>query len=518
MQLSQVLYFASGFAYNGLSMEAALIDREFAQLVHDVVKIPNPQNTDEATGRAGEADLMDWIVAWLKQRNIQCEYDYLWGVHASIGSAELPGVLLSAHLDSDHLRVGDCSNIVIRGNDLWIGKGEVGLDDKTGVAICLSVLERLLAGQVLVPYHVHVMFTVGEESGQKGAIRCPLARLIGRKVRHALVIDRQTRGSSAPTKPNGRPLRHAVSSYKDVPLMDPDSKDEMVNCLTVAMRAVGELGDMETIALIESPNNADALEWRGRWDADVVAPILEGQYKFVSDAWVEYLKTTEKVKIKMANVEAGERVSGMYHEPRRSRYQAMKKMRDAIAKVKITDKELWFSTCNLSYDYDDYDSAVSLVELDTTALIVLGFIDTFFAAFSEPGGEDLSKKPEAQLDVLVVSCAGHADANGKYVRGPTHVQKGGRPVWTHEMDDKYKIQWSDLSSVWMIDCVGGPAPYRMEGGDGALPLGGTWVTYQRSGVPPNPVVAPMQEQPPASADGGGAARSGGASLGYVGAG
>lgn len=377
-------------------MEAAPVDQRFAQLVYDVVRIPNPQDTDPATGRVGEAGLVDWIVAWLQERNIQCEYDYSWGLHASMGSADLPGVLLSAHLDSDHLTVGDCHYIQIRGNDLWKGSCQVGPDDKTGVAICLSVIERLLAGHLSVPYHVHVVFTVGEESGQKGAIRCPLARLFGRQVRHALVIDRQTRGSCAPNKPDGGPLRHAVSRYKDVPLMDSDSRNEMVNCLSIAMRAVGELGPEESIALMQSPNNADALEWRGRWDADVVAPTLEGQHKSVSDAWVEYLKATERVMIKMTRVEAGERVSGMYSEPRIGRYQAMRKLRDAIAKVKITDKELWFSTCNLSYDYDDLDSAVSLVELDTTTRIVLGFIDAFFATFSESGSVDLSKKPETE--------------------------------------------------------------------------------------------------------------------------
>eukprot|EP00931_Biecheleriopsis_adriatica_P089735 TRINITY_DN63821_c0_g1_i1.p1 TRINITY_DN63821_c0_g1~~TRINITY_DN63821_c0_g1_i1.p1 ORF type:complete len:494 (+),score=54.60 TRINITY_DN63821_c0_g1_i1:107-1588(+) len=479
---------ATRFACNRWIMEASHVDQEFANLIYDVVRIPNPQDTDPATGRVGEADLMDWIVAWLTQRNIQCEYDYSWGMHAAIGCADLPGVLLSAHLDSDHLNVGDCSDVQIRGNDLWIGTGQVGLDDKTGVAICLSVLERLLAGQLSVPYHVHVIFTVGEESGQKGAIRCPLARLFGRKVRHALVIDRQTRGSCAPTKPGGGPLRHAVASYKDVPLMDFDSQGEMVHCLSTAMRVVGELGDKESIALMQSPNNADALEWRGRWDAEVVAPILGGRNKCVSDARLEYLKATERVTAKMSKVGASERVSGMYGEPRIGRYQAMKRLRDAIAKVKISDKKLWFSTCNLSYDYNDSDSAVSLVELDTTSRIVLGFIDTFFTALSKSGGEDLRMEPAAQLDVLVVSCGGCAEANGKYLREPPHIHKGGRPVWTHEAHDKYKIQWSELRSVWMIDREGGPAPYCMQGGDDALPLGGTWVKYQRSGIPPNPSV------------------------------
>merc|ERR1712032_1423627 len=172
-------------------------------------------------------------------------------------------------------------------------------------------------------------------------------------------------------------------------------------------------------------------------------------------------------------------------------YRAMKQLRDAIAKVQITDKELWFSTCNLSYDYNDDDSAVSLVELDTTARIVLGFIGCFFTTLADTGSEDPNKEPEAQIDVLAVAGAGHADANGIYIREPPHVQKGGRPGWTHEIDDKYKIQWSKMMSHWMIDQVGGPSPYCMQGGDDALPVGGTWVIYERSGTLPNPSVEPI---------------------------
>lgn len=60
----------------------------------------------------------------------------------------------------------------------------------------------------------------------------------------------------------------------------------------------------------------------------------------------------------------------MYNEPRIGRYKAMKQLRDAIEDVKVSDQRLWFSTCNLSY--------VSLVELDTTARILVGFIVRFF--------------------------------------------------------------------------------------------------------------------------------------------
>lgn len=283
------------------SMNSESVPEAFATLVRDVVRTSNPQFSDSRTGRTGEADLIDFVVDWLAQRGIESESDASWGVHASVGSPRLPGVLLSAHLDSDHLRVRDCSSVRISGASLEFD-GQVGLDDKTGVAICLSVIERLKAGQMSVPYSVHVLFTIGEESGQKGAIRCPLPWLLGRRVRHALVIDRQTRGSGAPTQPDGQPLRHTVSHYKNVPLMDLDSKAEMVQHLSAALRHVGELLEGESIALAESPNNADALEWRGRWDAEVVAPSIAAEHPAVAAALAQYELATKKVLTAMQSV------------------------------------------------------------------------------------------------------------------------------------------------------------------------------------------------------------------------
>ena len=72
------------------------------------------------------------------------------------------------------------------------------------------------------------VFTVGEEAGQKGAIRAPISRLLAGKVRLGFVVDRMTRGARAPRDGKGRALRHAVSSYKGVSLLEPKSGDELL--------------------------------------------------------------------------------------------------------------------------------------------------------------------------------------------------------------------------------------------------------------------------------------------------
>merc|ERR1712184_56700 len=124
-------------------------------------------------------------------------------------------------------------------------------------------------------WHVHVLFTVGEESGQKGAFRAPLPRLLAGQVRHAIVVDRQTSGSGAPYD-RGRYLRHVVNAYKGVPLLDPHCRDEMMTHLQKG-RLLALPGDPDAanpFPAVESPNCADALELRGRWDAEVLASAL----------------------------------------------------------------------------------------------------------------------------------------------------------------------------------------------------------------------------------------------------
>jgi len=324
---------------------------------------------------------------------------------------------------------------------LSLSPPQIGLDDKTGVAIALRAVERLLrargaaAARAAQPPPVHVLFTFGEEAGQKGAIAAPLPRLLGGRVRHALVIDRQTRGAGCPRGPGGEPVRHVVSMYKGVPLLDAPSGGEMLERLRVAF------GAERAVPHVESPNCADALEYRGRWDAEVAARAVlaaeaaaaaggaaarrEGEGG-AGDAGAHSTKThtaegarvttvatasvataappdhdrpdadapesaaarvaalaravrvydeaTAAVRARMAEIAPEERVSGMNQAPRIDRYRAMSEVHDALAPFVAARPELQFSCVNLSYDYDDGEPC-ALAELEETTEIVMKFIE-----------------------------------------------------------------------------------------------------------------------------------------------
>ena len=133
-----------------------------------------------------------------------------------------------------------------------------------------------------------------------GAVRAPIASLLADRVRYAIVIDRMTTGKRAPQRA-GKCVRHVVGTYKGVALHDHDCWPEMIAMLRRAVVAVegalpppdeaggaGEAaedaGAAEALPVIESPNCADAIEWRGRWDAVIVAPRLLEQAGAASSA------------------------------------------------------------------------------------------------------------------------------------------------------------------------------------------------------------------------------------------
>ena len=363
-------------------------EQSFADLVCSVVRVPNPQHN--VGGEPGESELARFICNWLDKRAIPHTCDMSWGVHACLTGSEgtgAPGVVLVAHLDSDHLHLPDVKGVrVDEKNSRLITKGQVGLDCKTGVAIALSVLERLLQNPAGA-WNVHCLFTVGEESGQKGAIRAPIGTLLGGKVRYGIVIDRMTSGSNCPTDENFQPTRHLVTSYKGVPLLEGThgSGNELIKQLSKAA------GLSKLLPTIESPNCADAIELRGRWDAEIVAPALlkglDGSKSLVGEeakaveelkaAVKQYVDTTSDLLKRMTKCKPDERVSSMNSHPRYTRYTAMRRVYEAIghggdSKPLPYDPKLAFSCVNLSYDYDDAWDVCDLEELERTARIVLG--------------------------------------------------------------------------------------------------------------------------------------------------
>lgn len=364
------------------------VTEEFGRLVEDLVKIYNPQHI--VAGRPGEAALADFIVDWCREHNLQYEIDLSWGILITLRIAcpefsddAAPGVLLSAHLDSDHLHYGDLRSVKRKHNNL-VYKGKVGLDCKTGVAIILQVLLDLQAqvhsGKNM---NVYAMFTVGEESGQKGAIRAPILQFAG-KVRYGIVVDRMTSGAGAP-KVMGKCVRHVVGTYKSVPLMEASTAEELMFHLIQGMAFSGAPLHEQTLLVIESPNCADAIEWRGRFDCEVIAQVvlrLDPDNMDLRDATDCYFSITNSVKESMDRVPSDVRVSGMNEWPRIDRYKVMQIVynllyasdKDYFSVFPTILDEYRFSCVNLSYDYNDSNRECSLCELRTTANIILGCI------------------------------------------------------------------------------------------------------------------------------------------------
>ena len=82
-----------------------------------------------------------------------------------------------------------------------------------------------------------------------------------------------------------------------------------------------------------------------------------------------------------------------------------------------------------------------------------------------------------------ITGAGLSDANGKYsLTNPSG--RAGRPEYTHTGNPAYKVQWSSMSSVWMLDNIHGPAPYMISGRqDIKFPWDAEWSVYQGGRLP-----------------------------------
>ena len=305
------------------------------------MKIANPQQM--SGGVPGEARLFRAVCRWLELRRIRYEASLEWGIHATIGPEQhgKPGVLLAAHLDSDDLHPDALPSLKVVRDRLVYRGGSVGLDCKSGVVIILRAVEQLKASPG--NHWVHILLTVGEESGQKGAIRAPLPRLIGYRVRYAIVVDRMTCGRNAPVTGN-KTVRHVINEYKDVPLLDQHCGDDMLRHLTAAGT------DLPAVA---SPNCADALELRGRWDAEVTAPLLlqragaPQRDRALASALAAYKFRTSKILEAMRTVPPEQRVCGMNQSPRIDRYRAMRQVHDCVKPYNLS-RNLWFSCVNLS--------------------------------------------------------------------------------------------------------------------------------------------------------------------------
>lgn len=302
-----------------------------------------------------EKNLSDAIQKLIKEISFpeisEVEFNPNWGLHFLIKSSNTSktknGVLFLGHLDSDHHNTSFSIE-----NGITNSTKMLGLDNKAGLSSILYALHLLKEQNKSYPYDIHVYFSVMEEVGQKGAMYFPLEKIKG-KVRYGISVDRKTNAS------RGGGVRHFINSYHGVPMLIPGDTQFIENSLECKG--------------IVSPNCADIIEIRGRYDAEVIYPMLVAEN---DDNLKEYNKWKDEIKSIIEKIPKNQKVSEMYESPRRDRYEAMQTIYDILYKgnLSIPDKYK-LSVANLSIDFND--PLISLQEIQDTSKILLNFLDQY---------------------------------------------------------------------------------------------------------------------------------------------
>ena len=348
-----------------------------ANLTYSVFSIPNPN-----WNYYGEKKMLNYISNFLNNRNISYIRNDNWGINAEfiIGNNKKPGVLLVAHTDSNRLDLKALKTLKLsnNNNDLLFDTkiGEVGQDDKTGITIILGLIDYIYnkcKNKICPERNINLLFTVQEEVGLHGMLKAPIKDILKPgKNRYIIVVDR----------PNNGKGRHAIGSYANVPLLDGSCGNKMITLLN-------------DISIISSPNLADAIELRGRFDAEILAPYILLNKNIdkikLQNNINNYNKITNKILNIIDTLEPGEKVSYMNEYPRNTRYKIMSNIHNILHgnfdkngkpiknKIKIiNNNSYWLSIINLSCDYDETKSPIKIKELDDTINIILDFINNYY--------------------------------------------------------------------------------------------------------------------------------------------
>lgn len=282
-----------------------------------------------------EEPLMGRIRGWLNRGRYASEiHEGPWGLRfrTAPDAGRTSGLLLIAHLDSTRVDKAPAVDFDRERAAFRFASGRgVGLDDKTGIAAILA-LSALLRDHPTAGFWV--LFTTREEVGQRGALEMPVQWLKEEGVCSALAIDRRS------DRFEGGGRRHFVNAYHGVQL-DPDER------LARPLRAAVAAATGEALSACPSPYCSDALELRGRWDAEIALtdPDLRRRYE----------ATTEAVRRAYA---VGR--PRMWEQPRSSRYRLMAEVRQSIG------HDAGLGVGNLSMDFDEDSTELPVAELLTT--------------------------------------------------------------------------------------------------------------------------------------------------------
>ena len=318
------------------------------KILNAILPIENPQGKEEKVKDA----ILDLITEIPFPEISEVEFNSEWGLYFKIKSSETNssknGILFLGHMDSnDYTTEFTIENGIAK---------SAGLDNKAGLSSILYALYMLKEQKKKISYDIHIYLSVMEEVGQKGAMYFPLDK-IKEKVRYGISVDRKTNANG------GGGVRHFINSYHGVPMLIPGESQFIENSLECKG--------------IVSPNCADIIEIRGRYDAEVIYPILVADN---DDNIKEYKTWTSKIKSRIEDkinpLPLDQAVSSMNQSPRRDRYDAMGAIYGALynGNLAIPDKYK-LSVVNLSIDFNN--PIISLQEIQDTSTILLNFLDKY---------------------------------------------------------------------------------------------------------------------------------------------
>jgi tripeptide aminopeptidase len=202
----------------------------------DLVRIPSP------SGR--EAVVADHVAARLGALGARVERDTAGNVLGRLEGKDAP-LMLTAHLDT----VGPAELVVpvVRDGSIYSdGTSILGADDKSGVAVILHVIDVLVNSDT---QHrpIEALFTVGEETGLRGAKAFDVARL---QARMGIGLDAGgDPGTIVVQGPSQNAIRMQVHGRAAHAAVRPE---DGVNAIRVAAEAIAEMPlgriDAETTA------------------------------------------------------------------------------------------------------------------------------------------------------------------------------------------------------------------------------------------------------------------------------
>lgn len=185
-----------------MDINALRKENELVDLFCNLAQIPSPSLKED--------NLIDWIIQYCKENNLNCEPDSYRNLYITIAptdSTKQP-ILLSSHMDV----IGDDSpvNIYLDGNLIKAEGRTLGGDDKAGVANALYFATQL-AKSDMKHGGLEIMLTRDEESGMTGIRNVDFSKI---QSKYILVLDSDTLGQLMTSGASYTHVKLEVDAFK----------------------------------------------------------------------------------------------------------------------------------------------------------------------------------------------------------------------------------------------------------------------------------------------------------------